>query len=73
MIPDVGPVTLQMCKLQKMGWTVNVQRLDGTKVPVLVPKASGVSKLKHFDGQITCNSYSWHMQGRIHASMYSLS
>ena len=42
-IPDVGPVLVEMCKLKKIGWTLNVQRLDGIKVPILVPGASEVS------------------------------
>ena len=42
-IPDVGPVLVEMCKLKKTGWTLNVQRLDGIKLPILVPGASEVS------------------------------
>ena len=43
-IPDVGPVSVEMCQLKKIRWILNVQRLDGTKVPILVPSASEVSQ-----------------------------
>ena len=58
-IPDVGPVSVEMCKLQKMGWTLNVQRLDRTKIPILVSRASEVSRnILMNKARVTTNSYS---------------